>query len=288
LVDFGENKASFALKAVEKAKMSGEYRSHIVNERRIMACVRQPFLVQYAGHWQTRSHLYLIMEYVDGQDLLSLLTQNGYFGRNVATFYLSEILVSLEYLHNLGIVYRDLKLENILVDLTGHIKIVDFGFSKKMVTSNTVCGTSDYLAPELFRGERYDKGVDWWAFGVLSYELRCGFTPFKSENPDPNKRYMEIEPKVMAMQLGKVEFPGDRQLKDDFKDLIAKLLRWKSSERLGVVAKVSDHQFFSRVNTGRVMRREYNPPIKVDQRNLDTNISFTVGDICFDEEFADF
>ena len=158
LVDFGKNKVSFAMKAVEKAKMSGEYRSHIVSERRIMACVSHPFLVQYAGHWQTRSHLYLIMEYVDGQDLLSLLTYQGYFGRNVATFYLSEVLVSLEYLHNLGIVYRDPKLENIPLDLTGHIKIVDFGFSKKMVTSNTVCGTSDYLAPELFRGETYDKG----------------------------------------------------------------------------------------------------------------------------------
>ena len=123
---------------------------------------------------------------------------------------------------------------------------------------------------------------------MLTYELRCGFTPFKSESPDPNKRYKEIEPKVMAMQLGKVEFPSNRQLKDDFKDLTAKLLRWKSSERLGVIAKVSDHHFFSRVDTGRVIRREYNPPFKVDQRNLDTNISFTVGDICFDEEFADF
>ena len=114
---------------------------------------------------------------------------------------------------------------------------------------------------------------------MLTYELRCGYTPFKSENSDPNKRFMEIEPKVMAMQ---------RQLQEDFKDLIAKLLRWKSSERLGVIAKVSDHQFFARVDTGRVIRREYNPPFKVDQRNLDTNISFTVGDICFDEEFADF
>ena len=123
-----------------------------------MSCVSHPFLVQCAGHWQTRTHLYLVMEYVGGQDLYSLLAKNGYFGKNVATFYLSEVLVSLEYLHNLGIVYRDLKLENILVDLTGHIKIVDFGFSKKMMTSNTICGTSEYLAPELFRGERYDKG----------------------------------------------------------------------------------------------------------------------------------
>ena len=158
LVDFGLNKASFALKAVEKAKMSGVHRSHIVNERRIMSCVSHPFLVQCAGHWQTRTHLYLVMEYVEGQDLYSLLSKNIYFGKNVATFYLSEVLVSLEYLHNLGIVYRDLKLENILVDLSGHIKIVDFGFSKKMVRSNTICGTSEYLAPELFRGERYDKG----------------------------------------------------------------------------------------------------------------------------------
>ena len=115
LVDFGPNKASFALKAVEKAKMSGVHRSHIVNERRIMSCVSHPFLVQCAGHWQTRTHLYLIMEYVGGQDLYSLLAKNGYFGKNVATFYLSEVLVSLEYLHNLGIVYRNLKLENILL-----------------------------------------------------------------------------------------------------------------------------------------------------------------------------
>ena len=158
LVDFGEDKASFAMKAVEKAKMIGEHRRHIVDERRIMSCVSHPFLVQCLGHWQTRTHLYFIMEYVDGNDLYNLLTEKGYFGKNVSTFFLSEVLVSLEYLHNLGVVYRDLKLENILVDSTGHIKIVDFGFTKKMETSNTMCGTSEYCAPELFTGERYDKG----------------------------------------------------------------------------------------------------------------------------------
>ena len=93
---------------------------------------------------------------------------------------------------------------------------------------------------------------------VLTYVLRCGFTPFKSEST-PNKRYKDTEPKVMAMQTGKVEFPSDRQRKDDLKDLIEQLLGWKSIERLGVIAKVSDHQFFSRVNTGRVIRKEYNP-----------------------------
>ena len=92
----------------------------------------------------------------------------------------------------------------------------------------------------------------------------------------------------MAMQFGKVEFPSDRQLQDDFKDLVSRLLTWKASERLGVVGKVSDHQFFSRVNTGKVFRKEYNPPFKVDQRDLDTNVSVAVGDIYFDEEFADF
>ena len=134
----------------------------------------------------------------------------------------------------------------------------------------------------------FPSGVDWWAFGILAYELRCGYTPFRSSNPDPYKRQKEIEPKVMAMQHGKVEFPGDRQLQDDFKDLIRRLLMWKSSERLGVISKVSAHPFFSRVDTEKVLRKGYNPPFKVDQRSPDTNISVTVGDICFDEEFADF
>ena len=92
----------------------------------------------------------------------------------------------------------------------------------------------------------------------------------------------------MAMEFGKVEFPSDRQLQDDFRDLVSRLLVFKSSERLGVVGKVSAHKFFSRVDTERVSRKEYNPPFKGDQRDLDKNISVTVGDNCFDEEFADF
>ena len=123
---------------------------------------------------------------------------------------------------------------------------------------------------------------------MLSFELRCGFPPFRSESQDSNKRIGDIQRKVLAMESGEVEFPGDRDLQDDFKDLIRRLLVFKSSERLGVVGKVSVHPFFSRVDLEKVLRKGYKPPIKVEQKQIDTDVSVAVGDICFDKEFADF
>ena len=123
---------------------------------------------------------------------------------------------------------------------------------------------------------------------MLSFELRCGYPPFRSESLDTNKRHVDIQRKVTAMEFGEVEFPGDRDLQDVFKDLIRRLLVFKSSERLGVVGKVSGHPFFSGVDPEKVLRKGYNPPLNVEQKKLDTDISVAVGNICFDEEFADF
>ena len=123
---------------------------------------------------------------------------------------------------------------------------------------------------------------------MLSFELRCGFPPFRSESQDTSKRHGDIQRKVMAMEFGGVEFPSDRDLQDDFKDLIRRLLVFKSSGRLGVIGKVSGHRFFSRVDQEKVLRKGYKPPIKVEQKQIDTDISVAVGDICFDKEFADF
>ena len=152
------------MKSLEKAAIerTGHF-DHCLSERRILASIRFPFIVKYEGHFQTRTHLYIMMEYVRGLELFKLLNHQRSlygegFGENICRFYLSEVLLSLEYLHSLGIVYRDLKLENIMVDREGHVKIIDFGFCKKMMTSKTVCGTPDYLAPEVFGENGYGKG----------------------------------------------------------------------------------------------------------------------------------
>ena len=123
---------------------------------------------------------------------------------------------------------------------------------------------------------------------MLSFELRCGYAPFRSWSQDTKKRHDDIQKKVMAMEFGKVKFPVDRDLQDDFMDLIRRLLVFKSSERLGVVGKVSEHRFFSRVDLEKVLRKSYKPPIKGERKELKTDVSVPFGDICFDKEFADF
>ena len=165
----------FAMKVMEKEEVlkTSEPR-HLAEERRILASINFPFTVSYESHFQTRSELCLVMEYVEGSDLYQLLTSEGTFDLEAVRFYLSEILLSLEYLHHLGLIYRDLKLENILVDKTGHVKIVDLGFTRvlgKGEKCRTFCGTVHYLAPEILQGKKYNKAVDWWAFGILAYEV---------------------------------------------------------------------------------------------------------------------
>ena len=141
----------------------------------MLASINFPFIVGYESHFQTRTELCLVMEYVEGSDLFYQLHDNhGYFEEEAVRFYLSEILLGLEYLHNLGLIYRDLKLENILIDKTGHVKIVDLGFTRVLGRGEkcrTFCGTVHYLAPEILQGKEYNKAVDWWAFGILAYEV---------------------------------------------------------------------------------------------------------------------
>ena len=145
---------------------------------------------------------------------------------DVALFYASELCLALEYLHNIHIIYRDLKPENILVGRDGHIKLTDFGFSKMIKYSDktfTLCGTPEYMAPEIILNQGHNKAVDWWAFGVLIYELLTGFPPFYSQNP------YDIYNKVLNE---KPKFPEFLDFKA--KDLISKLLCRKEEDRLGV------------------------------------------------------
>ena len=167
----------FALKVIQKERvLETSVPHHCVTERRILASINFPFIVGYESHFQTRTELCLVMEYVEGSDLFYQLHGNlGSFGVEAVRFYLSEILLSLEYLHSLGLIYRDLKLENIMIDKTGHVKIVDLGFTQvlgKGEKCKTFCGTVHYLAPEIVLGKEYNQAVDWWAFGILAYEVQ--------------------------------------------------------------------------------------------------------------------
>ena len=165
----------FAMKVIGKEEVLKTCEPQLLaRERRILASINFPFIVGYESHFQTRSELCLVMEYVEGADLYQLLNLKGRFNQEAVRFYLGEILLSLEYLHRLGLIYRDLKLENILIDKTGHVKIVDFGFARLLAKGEeckTFCGTVQYLAPEILQGKRYNKAVDWWAFGILAFEV---------------------------------------------------------------------------------------------------------------------
>ena len=155
---------------------------HIKSEVRILSTVSHPFIVNFLGHMQNPRRLYMLFEYVSGGELFSHLRHEGVLREPAARFYASEIVLALEYLHGLDVVYRDLKPENLLLSASGHIKLTDFGFAKCVPDrTHSLCGTPEYLAPEIIQGTGHGKGVDWWALGILIYEMLAGYPPFNAE-----------------------------------------------------------------------------------------------------------
>ncbi|KAK7012588.1 protein kinase A catalytic subunit, partial [Halocaridina rubra] len=185
-------------------------------------------------HHRDERFLYMLFEYVCGGELFSYLRNAGKFPMTTAVFYASEIVSALEYLHSLSIVYRDLKPENLLLDRDGHLKITDFGFAKKLTDRYgektwTLCGTPEYLAPEIIQSKGHNKAVDWWALGILIYEMLAGYPPFFDDNP------FGIYEKILG---GRVEWP--RHLDATAKDLIKKLLTQDRTKRLGNMKEWDD------------------------------------------------
>ncbi len=272
------NNKLYAMKILDKSLLKVKKQElHTKAERDLMVKIHCPFIVNIKSAFQDEKYLYIVSDFMQGGDMYYHLHQARKFDFNLTQFYISEIILALEYLHKNNMVYRDLKPENILLDAKGHIKLTDFGLSKMLNSSKdkafTVCGTLQYLAPEMFTNQGYDKNVDWWALGCLIYEMLTGKLPF------PIKRGMSLNNEIYK---SKIQYP--RFLDQDARDLISKLLEVDPKKRLGSgkggVEKIKKHPFFEEINWKDFWDKKIIPPFKPDlEDELDLKY--------FDSQFTD-
>ena len=231
-------------------------------ERSILESInRHPFVVKLYYAFQDHEKLYLILEYAQGGELFEHLRLQGMFQEDTAAFYLAELVLALEHLHStVGVVYRDLKPENCLLDAEGHLLLTDFGLSKVAVDGEHHCrsmtGTVEYMAPEVILMQDYGTAVDWWSLGILGVDLLSGKTPFAANNDQ------KIREKIVKSKLTLPFFFGP-----DARDLLTRLLRKEPKKRLGAcmpkdMKTIKNHRFFRKIDWKKLEMREVEPPIK--------------------------
>ena len=240
---------------------------HVRSERHILGEVHHPFIAGLQTAFQDRERLYLVQDYVPGGELYRVLRGKGRLAPWEAQFYVCEVAAALVYLHGKKVVYRDVKPENILISETGHVRLVDFGFAKQLFGSEktfTLCGTPEYIAPEVIQQRGHDSSCDWWALGILLYELLTGHAPFL--DPNPFKLYEKI-------LTAPVTFPAD--FNETAKALVAGLTEKLPVRRLQQ-RMVLKHQFFSGVDWEGVDRQEQRPPFVPSLRGPEDAGNFEV------------
>jgi len=256
--------AVYAMKVLRKeAIFARKQVAHTKAEKTILAKIQQPFIIRLHWAFQTEQKLYMILDYINGGELFFHLKNEGRFPEERVRLYAAEIASALSHLHSLDIVYRDLKPENILLNNDGHIVITDFGLSKQINPTEgtqTFCGTPEYLAPEVLRGEGHGTPVDWWSLGTLMYEMLTGLPPFYSQNI--NIMYQKI-------LSGELRFPT--YVSPDAQSILEGLLTRDPEKRLGSKDKqasdVMSHPFFKSINWTKLNNKEIEPSFKPKVKN---------------------
>ena len=274
LVQNQNNNKLYAMKILNKKFIVKKNQvSHTQTERVLLEKLKHPFIVRLNYAFQDSKRLYFLTEFLQGGELFFHLRRNSGYKEKAVRFYMSQILLALEYMHDNNYIYRDLKPENILIDKEGNIKLTDFGLSKILpeeeTTTYTMCGTAEYLAPEILFAKGYDKTCDWFSFGVVLFEMFCGYHPFKSKG-------QRIDPKIY---LRKTYIPD--KVGKTARDLIEKLFVSNPKKRLGYNSadEVKKHPFFNGVDFDKVLNKEYKPPF-IPKLKDDTDLRY------FDEDFT--
>ncbi|KAL5965700.1 cAMP-dependent protein kinase catalytic subunit alpha, partial [Taenia solium] len=296
LAQHKHNRRHYAIKILQKAKIVKlKQVEHTLNEKKILSCINFPFIVALKTFFKDNSNLYMALEFINGGELFSLIRREGKFREDTARFYGAQVVLALQYLHSMDIAYRDLKPENLLIDKHGYLKLTDFGFAKVVKGRTwTLCGTPEYLAPEIILSKGYSRAVDWWAAGVLIFEMIAGYPPFFADQA------LQVYEKIVA---GKVRFPFF--MSTDARALLTNLLQGDTTKRYGNmrngVADIQSHVWFAGIDWVDILDRKVEPPyvphVKDDsdaslfddypeEETADTTA--TVSKMVYEAEFADF
>jgi len=297
-----DQKKFYAMKVLRKATLviHAKDTEHTWNERKILEDVAHPFIVKLFYAFHTSFKLYLILGYAPGGELFSHLSRSKHFPESTVIFYSSELLLALQHLHSLGIIYRDLKPENVLLGSDGHILLTDFGLSKVSLDgARTICGTTEFLAPEIILLDQFNENakikpttnppptythlVDYWSLGIMIYDMLTGHPPFTGSN---NKKVMD--------SIIKKKLVCPNYMTAAAKDLCVKLLKKHPSVRLGSTPlTIRSHTFYRSIKWNLVLQKHYTPPIipgcsssssnNGDQQSRDDPLSSTEN---FDEQFT--
>jgi len=236
---------------------------HTKAEKSILMKLSFPYLVKLHWSFQTPERLYFIMDYINGGELFFHLQREKRFSEARVRFYGAEIASALEYLHSQGVIYRDLKPENLLLTNEGHIVVTDFGLSKEGLVgkddrTETFCGTPEYLAPEILEGNGYGKSADWWSYGTLLFEMLNGLPPFYDED------VQEMYTKILSAELQIPDF-----ISDEAADLLVKLLDRDPKTRLQIPQQIKGHPFFSKIDWKLLLEKKFPPPWVPEVRGED-------------------
>ncbi|XP_028836453.1 serine/threonine-protein kinase Sgk2b isoform X3 [Denticeps clupeoides] len=271
-----ETDVHYAVKVLQKSTIQNtKQQGQVMCERSVLLqTLDHPFLVRLHYSFQTSEKLYFVLDYASGGELFYHLQRERVFLEPRARFYAAEIASALGYLHTLRIIYRDLKLENVLLDRQGHVLLTDFGLCKEGVGATghtgTFCGTPEYLPPEVLQQREYGPAVDWWGLGVVLHEMLYGLPPFYSEHRSEMMRNILQQPLSLGSGVSKRA-----------RDLLSRLLQKEPEKRLHKLSELECHSFFSPIKWVELLAKKVPPPFTPAQQTCPGDL------VNFDPEFTE-